>query len=581
MTNSINRKLMLYFGTILLVISLAIGILSYVNSIKGMNDVQAQILTDKLRGDIASATYYFNNFYGTVSHKDGTLHDAEGENIEGRYEMVDAILEDLGDVATIFVKDGDDFRRISSNIMLDNEKRAVGTFLGTDSKAYKTVLNGEIYVGRAEILDQPYYTAYKPIKDTKGEIVGLLFVGKSIKDSDALIKVHSSKLLRNDLIVILLSLIIALYCTSLASKNLSSPITYLSKEIEKISDYNLTEDKSNSLEKLTNRKDEIGIIAKSVMSLRQNLKSLIKNILTTSNSVASSSQELFATSEQLSIASGGVAESIEEIAKGATEQAMDTEKAAGDVMTISELMSENAKCVSELNTAADNIDKQKEEGFVILNELVKKTKENKKAISEIHNVIENTNENAARIENASTMIQKIAEQTNLLSLNAAIESARAGEAGRGFSVVADEIRNLSEQSNEFAENIGKIINELKAATQRSVLTINDVEKATVEQTQGVTNTKEKFEAIALAIDSMKNSVNKINASEKNISIKKDGLQKIIQSLSAIAEENAASTEESSAVVEEQIAGIAEISSSSKQLADLARELNELIERFVV
>lgn len=306
---------------------------------------------------------------------------------------------------------------------------------------------------------------------------------------------------------------------------------------------------------------------------------LIKNIIDTSNNLASSSQELYATSEQSSLASEEVAKAIEEIAQNASEQAMDTKKATSISMAIGELIDVNSKYVYELNDAANDIDKEKEDGFVVVNELVKKTEQSEKATMEIFEVIKDTNENASKIENASTMIQNIADQTNLLALNAAIEAARAGEAGRGFAVVAEEIRKLAEQSNVFTDEIKKIIAELKNATEESVSTMESLGKVIDEQNKGVFDTREKFKSIALAIDTIKESVRTINTSEKEIDCKKDELLEIVQSLSAIAEGNAASTEESSAAIEEQSAGMQELAKSSEQLAKLAGGLNELVESF--
>lgn len=578
-TKSIRSKLVVYFGVITLIISLTIGTLSYISSIDGMKNIQTQMLGDKIKGDIESSSYYFKNYYGTVKLNNESLFDIKGKSIDGTNEMVDAVLEDLGDVATIFVKVGDDFKRISSNIMLDNGERAIGTFLGTDSKAYATVINGETYIGEADILGEAYYTAYKPIKNNDDEIIGILFVGTSIKESENSIKVHSSKMGKHNLIVFILSLIVGQVCVFVISKGITKPIIEVSEEIEKLSRYDLTTNEDGKLEKLTKRNDEIGTIANSVKALKDNLIALIGNVLDTSNNVASSSQELFATSEQSSSASDEVARAIDEIATGASEQAADTEKAAVTASEIGDLIDANEKFVSELRNAADEIDKQKEDGFAVLNQLVKKTEESEKASRAVFDVIKGTNENANKIENASIMIQNIADQTNLLALNAAIEAARAGEAGRGFAVVADEIRKLAEQSNGFTEEIKQIITELKNATEESVSTMEEVGKIVAQQTQGVFDTKEKFKMIAFAIDTVKKSVKTINNSEIEISNKKDELLEIVQSLSAIAEENAASTQESSAAIEEQTAGMLEIANSSEQLARLAAELHELVEKF--
>jgi methyl-accepting chemotaxis protein len=578
---SIKTKLIVYFGVIILISSLAIGTLGYFGGTRGMSDIQSQMLVDKLDGDISSANYYFSRFYGAVTHSGETLYDIRGKSIDGRYDMVDVILEDLGDVATIFARVGDDFKRISSNVTLDNGERAVGTLLGTDSVEYEAVMSGETYIGEANILGEDYFAAYQPIKNTKDEIVGLLFVGTSITASTEAIKGHSNKLVTSTLLIIGISIFIALISVFLIGTNISNPIINVSQEIERLARYDLTIDKNSRLEKLASRKDEIGNIAISVANLQENFSGLIKDVLDTSHHVASSSEELSATSEQSSLASEEVARAIDEIAKGASDQAIDTEKAANKTIEIGELIDLNEGHVAGLNTAAEDIDKRKEEGFYILNELVKKTEESEKATKQIFNVIKGTNANAQKIENASSMIQSIADQTNLLALNAAIEAARAGDAGRGFAVVAEEIRKLAEQSNGFTEEINTIINELKNATKESVSTMEDVGKILGEQSKGVFDTREKFKMIAFAIETVKDGIKTINDSEKEIDSKKDELLEIVESLSAIAEENAASTQESSAAIEEQTAGMEEIASSSGQLARLAEELNGLVKKFKI
>lgn len=579
--NSIKTKLIAYFGIIIIVSSVVIGSLGFLSSAKGMRGIQSRMLTDKLEGDIESASYYFKNFYGSVSQSNETLYDIRGKNIYGRHEMVDTLLEDLGDVATIFSKVGDDFKSISSNVMLDNEERAEGTFLGTDSKAYEAIMKGETYIGEANILGEDYYTAYRPIKNTSDEVIGLLFVGTSITASKRFIKAYGGKVGQTISLIVSLSLILGIASAALVGKNLTNPIIFISKEIGKIAEYDLTIDENSGLEILASRKDEIGSIAKSVRDLQYNFTDLIRNVSDTSHHVATSSAELSATSEQSSLASDEVARAIDEIARGASDQALDTEKAAVKADEIGDLINTNEIHISELNTSAVDIDKQKEEGFYILHELVKKTEESEKATKEIFEIIKGTNKNAHRIENASVMIQNIADQTNLLALNAAIEAARAGEAGRGFAVVADEIRKLAEESNGFTKEINTIINELKSTTEQAVTTMEVVGRIGSEQTKGVRDTREKFKMIAFAIENTRKNIKNLGLSEGEISTKIDELIGIIQNLSAVAEENAAGTEQSSAAIEEQTAGMEEIANSSEQLAGLAEELNELIDRFKI
>lgn len=577
---SIKTKLITYFGIIILLSNVTVGLLGLLNSTRGMNDIKNVVLEDNVNDNMSFAIRSLDDFYGKLSHDGETLYDSNGNNLEGRFEMVDDILELTGNKATIFVKTGEDFKRISTNIMKSETERAINTTLDPEISKHETILNGQLYTGQATILGEEYYTAYQPIKDSANNIIGLLFIGSPTKNLDNSIRVHNSRLAKMTFLIILLSLSIALVSTFLISRNLANPIIHISEEIEKMANYDLTSD-NESLMDLCDRNDEIGNISKSATSLQNNLKDLIENISNMSSNVATSSEELSDTSEQSSLASEEIAKAIDEIARGATDQAADTENAANKVGEIGELIEINTQNLVELNLSADEIDKQKEEGFDILKVLVAKTEENQIAAKDIFDVIKGSNENAHKIENASTMIQNIADQTNLLALNAAIEAARAGEAGSGFAVVANEIRKLAEQSNSFTEEIKIIIDELKNNTDQAVTTMEDVGAIVSEQAKGVFDTREKFNMIASAIESTKNSIENLNKSEKEIENKNIELIEIVHSLAAISQENAASTEESSAALEEQTAGMHEIANSSDQLAELAEELNKLIERIKV
>ena len=191
------------------------------------------------------------------------------------------------------------------------------------------------------------------------------------------------------------------------------------------------------------------------------------------------------------------------------------------------------------------------------------------------------NESAEKIDTASTMIQSIADQTNLLALNAAIEAARAGEAGRGFSVVAEEIRKLAEQSNNFTSDIKEVINELKAKSQSAVDTMKVVQTTIMDQTSSVKDTEGKFEAIARAIDSVNDIIEKLNESSKLMIQNKDIIISLSENLSDISEENAAGTQQASASMQEQAATIEEIANSGESLAEIAEELQALVAQFKI
>lgn len=221
----INKvKLIGYAGMLALLASMIVALLGFSNSTKYMNDIKNELLKEQVEKNIKLKMKYINNSYGTLTQGDGTLLDSEGKSIEGRYGVVDEILADLGDKSTIFVKTEDDFKRISTNIMSDENERAVGTYLGPEHSAYETVINGGLYVGEAEILGENYYAAYKPVKDKNENVIGLLFVGTPTKRLDDIIKKNDEQITRMDMIVIVLRTIslgslIALVTVSVMGKN--------------------------------------------------------------------------------------------------------------------------------------------------------------------------------------------------------------------------------------------------------------------------------------------------------------------------------------------------------------------------
>lgn len=332
---------------------------------------------------------------------------------------------------------------------------------------------------------------------------------------------------------------------------------------------------------LLEKNDELGEISQAISIMQEEIRNIIKNILDMAQNLAASSEELTATSQQSAIAADEVAKAIEEIADGASQQAQDTESGTISVAELGSIVKNNDYYVRLLHEAAVEAIRLKDEGLAAVATLVQKTNESGQAAQGIHHVITDTDASAEKISEASEMIKNIAEQTNLLALNAAIEAARAGEAGRGFAVVADEIRKLAEQSNNFTAEIASIVEDLTSKTSSAVETMNKVGVIIGEQNQSVDETNARFNGIAKSLEDMRKSIDEVNNSSQLITDKEANIMVIMESLSAISEENAAGAEEASAAVEEQTASVNEIAKSSDQLAQMAEALNTLISRFRV
>ncbi|MDR5659854.1 methyl-accepting chemotaxis protein [Serpentinicella sp. ANB-PHB4] len=384
---------------------------------------------------------------------------------------------------------------------------------------------------------------------------------------------------RINLILLVIGIIFSIITGMGLGTWISKPIEDLSNLIHKQANFDLSFTDEDKAYKHLKRKDEIGMITKSIQNMNHNIVGLIKSISDMAKQTTHSSDQLSENSQQSSVAAEEVAKTIEEIASGASGQAQETEAGAGHINDLGVYIENNSKSVISLNEATSEVSRLKDEGVETINDLLSKTADSNKITKDIHDTIENTNESAKQIEKASQMISSIAEQTNLLALNAAIEAARAGDAGKGFAVVAEEIRTLAEQSNVFTEEINQIIGDLTNKTTFAVDKMDTMSEVVSYQTQSVEETNNKFEGISIAIEKIKNAIAEVNESKENMENKKDEIISIIENLSAISEENAAATQEASASVEEQTASIEEIATASDSLAQLAIDLQKSIDKF--
>jgi len=578
---SLRIQLIVIFGLLVVVTAFGVSFISFSRAQEGMKTLQTELLLQKLRGDIEAANVYLERYYGEIRLENGELVGENGRSIAGHVEMVDEILKDLGNVATIFLKRGDDFERITTNVLDEAGERAIGTFLGKDSAAYADVSQGKRYIGEAMILGHPYLTAYDPIIDRNGQVIGILFIGVSQEEANIIINQLAAEIKYLFQIIALAAMAIALGVTFAVGQKITKPIIALVGVINRLAEYDFRFDEKSETIKFRKRKDEIGIIAKALANMQQNVVALIANTAKSAEHVADSAQEFKATAQQSAAATEEVSRAIEEVAKGASEQASDAEKGSIRAHELGEIVEQNQQHMQELNRSLEQVIQLKDDGSEIVQTLLAKTAETSKAAEEIFEVVKDTNDSAGKINIASQAIQGIADQTNLLALNAAIEAARAGEAGRGFAVVADEIRKLAEQSTNSAREIELIVKELQNKSTNTINTVENVRKIVLEQEKAVKDTEEKFNGIAEAIENTVEVIERLNVSGKEIQDKKNQILGLLENFSAIAQENAASAEEVSATTEELNASISMISDASEDLSALAQQLKDEINRFKV
>lgn len=350
-------------------------------------------------------------------------------------------------------------------------------------------------------------------------------------------------------------------------KRTSQTVHEISKEL----------DLTKSIEVKSN--DEISDLAMDINLLIDSIRKSMLEVAQSSKHVTDTSTAIRKSTEQSTVAANEVAVTIEEIAKGAGEQATETANSVMFISTLGDKIAQNHQLLDGMNAAISEITALQKEGFDTVGGLVEKNIESFDNIQNAQAAILSTNQSAGKITMASQMIQNISEQTNLLALNAAIEAARAGDAGRGFAVVADEIRKLAEQSGAFTSEIVGIVSELSQRMDEAVETVQKSNQISMEQTSQVENVKTRFEAISHSLNRMKETVGSLNLTGNEMDRQKDEILNIIEKLSAISEENAAGTQQASASIEEQTATIEEIAQTGINLEKLAVELSASVDRF--
>lgn len=435
---------------------------------------------------------------------------------------------------------------------------------------FKTVLEENTGVNKYTFQNKKLIAGYAPISGTNWTLV--------VTADEREVFSAISLLQKNTMILTGITLLISIIFTYLIGTSIVKPIVIGVKHLRKIANLDITQDVP---EKYFKSKDEIGILAKALQDITDNLRKIIGEVSQSSEQVYSASEELTAASQQSAITAEEISKTAEEIAKGATDQAQNTEEGSSKAILLGKSIEKDLEHMENLNTAYEKVVTAVDKGLEEIEKLSKITEESNTASREIFDVIMKTSESSDKISKASDVIAAIAEQTNLLALNAAIEAARAGESGKGFAVVAEEIRKLAEQSSLSTKTIYEVVNELQNNAKAAVDTIELVSSISQKQTNSVINSKDKYMEIAEAIRSSEEAIEKLNESSREMEKMKNEILDALHNLSALAEENSAATEQVTAAIEEQTASIQEIASASEGLATLGENLRDIINKFKI
>jgi len=385
----------------------------------------------------------------------------------------------------------------------------------------------------------------------------------------------SDEITNTTIILVIIGIIVAVLIGGMMSLDTVNVLKKAINITDKIANGDLT------VEIEEKRQDEFGKLLFSISNMALKIKTLITKTSEISAKVYESSDVMVKIMAESSFVSNEITKTIQEISTGAISQTELVNTGTSSMKELSEKIIDVDQNTSSITSVTNETKKLIKVGFSSLSDLKKKSMETSNRTTEILNYIQDMNNNSKTINKIIRILENISTQTNLLSLNAAIEASKAGEFGKGFSVVADEIKKLAQRSNDETSEIDQIVKSIQDRTTVAVQSAEKTKVILIEQNLAVTSMLDVFENITIVTENLIKYVSNITSNIKRIEVTREKTSGIINNISLISEESTLSIEDVTASTQEQLANIQKIESYAADLKNAVHSLVEIIKIFKI
>ncbi|WP_325894434.1 methyl-accepting chemotaxis protein [Grimontia sp. NTOU-MAR1] len=529
----------------------------------------------------------------TVNSREALNLYLGGNPQANNFDLVDRITSTMGGTATLFAKDGSEFVRVATNVKKKG-KRATGTILTPGGAVDMKIKAGEAFYGKIDILGEPYLTAYEPIFDQQNSVIGIWYVGYSADLEQLASAIGKSKVLNNGFValldnqervrmhsdsvdtamvelalnvnpdlwsvarfpydkwgyevviaypnedvsalifksalkafaVVVCFVIVFLLVNFFVMKQIvAKPLDTFIATIKDIA-----EGKGDLTKRFnSNASDEFGVMARHFDKVLERIQNTIKEVMASSNKLSSESEVLAGIAVHSSTAM--------------SKQNQEVDRAEDSILKLTNSAQSVTDSANSASDAINKVDQEVVRGNAVVQNVILSLESQDESMAKSTTVVNELARATSDISGILDVILQIAEQTNLLALNAAIEAARAGEQGRGFAVVADEVRSLASRTQDSTGEIRVMIDRLQNGTHEMLSIMEKNREISVSNLEEAKSAGEVLEQILSAVKMLTEANVSINNVASDQHVVADEIHHNVSQIGSISKENTKYIEE--------------------------------------